>query len=449
MVLVALAVTLIVPTTIVLAIELLGGAERASIEDATIAAVREASATEDRVRLEAIAKTHEVRLWLVDPSSRETLFDSDRQSHQRTDLGVKSFGMPDRPIARFEEGRARPAEREHVVIAAASGSSAGCGTHDHLLVCEAAQHTASGKVVLAQRGAPRVASRLTDAREGLLLLGGIVLVAGAVVAGWLVRRLTRPLVALGSQVAARTRGERASIEIPDAPREIADIAAAVDRLTNQLEANNRTQATAAADLAHELKSPLARIKLALDAGALDATARQPLDANARAALVAIDRIVAELLEIARAEAGLRGDVREPTDLHALATEVLAARSPPAPLEVTLTGSAAVAEVAPSAITRAFEHLLDNAYAFAKSSIQIEVGLRDGHARIAVRDDGPGIAQDLLPTLFDRFASRRPGGTGLGLAYVRAVAEAHGGSVRWVAPAVVIEIPPIHTAFTRV
>lgn len=431
LVLIALAVMLVVPAAIVIGIEIIGGSERTSIDTGTRVAAHDASQTEDRAQLEAIARDRKVRLWLVDPTTRETLFDSDQQPRKRTDLGVPSLGMPDRPIERFEAGRVRPAEREHVVIAAANGWSAGCATYgdDHLLVCEAARRTESGKVVLAQRAAPRVTSRITDARMGLWLLAGTVLVGGAIVAGWLVRRLTRPLDALGGQVAARTRGERTSIEVAGAPREIAEIAAAVDRLTAELEIRNRKQAIAAADLAHELKSPLARIKVALDAGSLDAAARGALEANARAAVVAIDRIIADLLEIARAEAGLRDHARERTDLKTLAAEVLANRPPPPSLAIELTGSAAMAEVAAPAIARALEHLLDNAYAFAKSKVEVEIAAREGRAQITVRDDGPGVPADLVPKLFDRFASQRPGGTGLGLAYVRAVAEAHGGSAR--------------------
>ncbi len=113
----------------------------------------------------------------------------------------------------------------------------------------------------------------------------------------------------------------------------------------------------------------------------------------------------------------------------LAAEVLANRPPPPSLAIELTGSAAQAEVAAPAIARALEHLLDNAYAFAKSKVAVEIGVREGRAQITVRDDGPGVPADLVPKLFDRFASRRPGGTGLGLAYVRAVAEAHGGAAR--------------------
>jgi two-component system sensor histidine kinase BaeS len=430
---VVLAVILVVPTAIVIGVEQLARSGRSAIADATGAAVRDALATTDDAQRRMIATRHEVRLWVVDPDPGTTLFDSDAQPRRRSDLGaMSSFGMQPELIDLFEDGRAKPAQREHAVIAAERGHSSGCATFDddRLLVCETATRAPDGSVVLAQRAAPRVASRLLDAREGLLWLGGAILLAGAVVAAWLVRRLTRPLDALHRQVAARSRGEQKAIAIPDAPREIAEVASAVDDLATRLEDQHRRQAVAAADLAHELKSPLARIRLALDAGSLTPEARGAVEQHARRAVIAIDRTVADLLEIARAEAGLRDDPRTATDLHELATAVLADRAPPSGITVDVTG-AATSTISPPAVTRALGNLLDNAYAHATSRVTIEVGSADGRAQLVVRDDGPGVVAELRPRLFERFASRREGGTGLGLAFVRAVAEAHGGTAELV------------------
>lgn len=443
-----LVAIVLVPAVIVIAVERLARKGRAEIAVATEAAAREAASTTDRDALHAIAARHQVRLWIAERSTMRTVFDTDRQPKQRSDIGMSSFGgMID--LADFDDGRAAPAQREHAVVAARQGWSSGCATFadEELLVCEAAVRTADGNVVLVQRAAPRVASRLADAREGLLLLGGAVLVAGVVLAGWLVRRLTRPLAALDRQVAARARGEQQTIAIAGAPREIAEVARTVDDLAGRLEHRRRRDAEAAADLAHELKSPLARIKLALDAGALDSAARAALDDTARRAVVAIDRTLADLLEIARTEAGLLDEPRVATDLRALAGQVVGDRPPPPAIAVELIGAKTAGTIAPNAVARALGHLLDNAYAHAASRVTVEVRATS----ILVRDDGPGVPAELLPRLFERFASRRTGGTGLGLAFVRAVAEAHGGAATWTDGAFVIRLGPgtVHTASTNV
>jgi len=460
LVFVVLAAIVVVPTAIVVTVDRLARAGRDEIAETTEAAAREAADAEpaeqdreihDRPALQAIAVRHQVRIWLVEPA-RGLLFDTDQQPTGRSDIGYGSLG-PRRPelVDAFEHGRAPAAQREHVLVAAALGRSAGCATYadDQLLVCEAAVRTKAGNIVLAQRVAPRIASRLGDAREGLLLLGGGVLLAGSVFAAWLIRRLTRPLDELHRQVLARAGGEPTTISIPGAPREIAEVARAVDHLAGELEARRVRDATAAADLVHELKSPLGRIKLALEAGGLDPAARLLLDEHARKAVVAIDRTVADLLEIARAEAGLLDERRTPIDLLALATQVVADRPPPATIIADVTGTPTTTVIAAGAVTRALGHLLDNAYAHAASRVTIEVG--DGRVRVC--DDGPGVAAELRPRLFQRFASRRTGGTGLGLAFVRAVAEAHGGEVtlaeRAPGAAFVIRLARVHTGFTDV
>ena len=456
-----LVAIVVVPAALVIAIEYLAREGRSVIADATAAAAREAAAA-PRDQWRAIAARHEVRLWVADPATRETLFDSDHQP-ELSDMGMRSsMGASYESIAKFDDGRAPPAQREHAILAVEHGSSAGCATfaEDKLLVCEAAVRNADRNIVLAQRAAPRAASRLADVREGLLLLGGAILVAGGLLAGWLVRKLTSPLAALDRQVAARARGEQREIAIANAPREIAEVAAAVDDLSVQLETRRKRDAEAAADLAHELKSPLARIKLAVEANDLAPAARAALDDAARRAVSSIDRVLVELLEIARVEAGQLDEPRTDVDLVALAETVVADRPPPTAISVELTACppagqdaktgrtghlAPRADIAPLAVARALGHLIDNAYAHAKARVTIEVAATG----ISVRDDGPGVPHELRPKLFQRFASRRAGGTGLGLAFVRAVAEAHGGSAEYTGDAFVIRLPAIHTRSTNV
>lgn len=454
LVVMSLLTIVLVPFAVVLVLDVLAGAGRNAHAHAVERAARASALATTDVERATIARREQVHLWRIDAAGR-TVFERDESAPRQSDLGMASIGAGDHR-ADLERGRPPPGTREHVVLAreSAQGWSTGCATYveARLLVCEAAMQTPQGDTVLAQRIAPRVVSRLLDAREGLLLLTAMVMLAGGALAVWLVRRLTRPLAALAQQVEARASGQRDSISIEHAPAEIATVARTVDLLARQLEAHGERQAQAAADLAHEIKSPLARIRLAVDAEGLPASARAALDQTARAAVEAIDRVIHDLLEIARAEQGVRRDEVARSSLHELVQEVLADHPPPERVVIRVEGTA-LAEVAPTSVRRAIRHLLDNAFSHARSSVTVTLAMDATRASIGVCDDGPGVPEELKPRLFERFASRRPGGTGLGLAYVRAVAVAHHGSATAsradAGTRFVIELPRVHTAFTHV
>ena len=458
-VMVTIAVIVIVPTTLVVGIERAVRSSGNAAAELVVATAAEAARIppDQPAALHELAASAHVRLWIVDPKRRTTLFASDREDHGRSDLRLPSLGLDPGIAETFEAGRPSPWAREHAVVAGELGQSAGCATYadDRLAVCEAAVRRADQRVALVQLDAPRVTSRLADVRGGLLVLAAVVLLVGATVSLWLVRRLVRPLTRLGEQVEARSRagGEAIAFELAGAPREIAAVASTIDRLAAELETRARDQARTTADLAHELKSPLARIRLAVDAQG-GPELREALAQQARAAVVEIDRIVADLLSIARVEAGADADARQVVELGVLAAAVVEQRPAPARLTVhEVPGANAISSsISEVSVARALGHLLDNAYAFARAEVAVELSAIGDRARISVTDDGPGVPAELVPRLFERFASRRPGGSGLGLAFVRAVARAHGGDAflepRGVVPGTrfVLELP-VHTAFT--
>jgi signal transduction histidine kinase len=169
-------------------------------------------------------------------------------------------------------------------------------------------------------------------------------------------------------------------------------------------------------MAHELKSPLARIKLALEAGSLTPAARDAVEQHARRAVIAIDRTVAELLEIARAEAGLRDDPRAPTDLHALATEVLADRAPPSGITVDVIG-AATSTISPQ--RSPVRSALSTRVRARDLAATIEASIADGRAQSS-RDDT--LTRGFL--LFGASHRGRAGGTRL---RPRAQSPSHGSA----------------------
>ena len=208
-----------------------------------------------------------------------------------------------------------------------------------------------------------------------------------------------------------------------------------ERLTRDLASGERLAALGrvAAGIAHEVRNPLASMKLRADLArtggeATPAVARD-LDDIAQE-IERLDRLVSDLLVVS----GRRAGPRETLDLGSLVARRIALLSPWANEKgVTLasTGSA-TAQVDADALSRALDNLLRNAVeaAPAGARVDVEVSGDAQQARVVVSDPGPGVPVGRAAELFEPFFTTKPGGTGLGLALARAVASAHGGSLTY-------------------
>jgi two-component system, OmpR family, sensor histidine kinase MprB len=140
-------------------------------------------------------------------------------------------------------------------------------------------------------------------------------------------------------------------------------------------------------------------------------------------------LIAGLIDLARGEQQIAEPEEVRLDLVAADAVERARRDRPAVSFVTDIEESTVRGI-PSTIERAVANLLDNAAKWSPANGEIEVGVRDG--KVTVRDHGPGIDEEDLPHVFDRFyrapSARGMSGSGLGLAIVRQVAVAHGGNV---------------------
>jgi two-component system sensor histidine kinase MprB len=200
-----------------------------------------------------------------------------------------------------------------------------------------------------------------------------------------------------------------------------------------LEESSRAQRQLVADASHELRTPLTSLRTNIEvlAGerALVPEERERLLHDVIEQLGEMTTLIAELIELARAEQ--HPEEAEDIRLDLIAADAVgrARRNRP---NVTFTTDFEQSMVhgAPSTIERAVANLLDNAAKWSPPGGEIEVAVRGDE--ITVRDHGPGIAEEDLPYVFDRFyrASDARGlpGSGLGLAIVKQVAEAHGGTV---------------------
>ena len=279
---------------------------------------------------------------------------------------------------------------------------------------------------------------------GVLAGGALALLAGLFVA----RRAMRPIAELTSvaREIERTRDPSLEVPRPEAEDEVAELARtlegmlrALDESRPQTEEMLERQRQFIADISHELRTPLTSVlaNLELLSVMLEGDERETAESALRSTK-RMRRLVADLLLLARTDAG-RVSARAPTDLASVVMDAAAELEPISEgHEITVEAEPAIVEGARDELLRMASNLIANAirHTPAGTEVHAAVSVHDGEAELAVTDDGPGVPPDLAPHVFERFVrggGDRAGSSGLGLAIVRAVAEAHGGSVRLETP----------------
>ncbi len=263
----------------------------------------------------------------------------------------------------------------------------------------------------------------------VLLTLALGLMMAGLAAWWLARRTVAPLRRFDAAVASLGRGETPELLPESGPRELAALARRFNELALQVRDLLEARTTLLAGLSHDLRTPLARMRLALEM-----QERRPdpawiarLDKDVEE----MNRLVGELLDLAR---GLGQEAAQPLDLPALFAE-LAERARESGVEVGVNCPAIHLHAPPAALRRVLGNLLDNARRYAgDGAVEMRAELHEASCHIAVLDRGPGIPADQLEAVFRPFhrveGSRSPvtGGSGLGLAIVRQLAQANGWQV---------------------
>jgi signal transduction histidine kinase len=266
---------------------------------------------------------------------------------------------------------------------------------------------------------------------GLLVVLPLLFVAVALGAWPVVRRLTRRLEAL--QRGVERFGEGALDQRVDATGrdEVAAVAASFNRAAERIEALVRANQSLLANASHELRSPLARLKMALSMlDTADAAQRARLQREIDTDIAELDALVEEVLLASRLDARSLAVAREPVDLRALAAEE-AARA-----DATLADDAPALVVAGDErlLRRALRNLLENARRYGGGAIDVELARVPTGVEVRVRDRGPGVPEAMRERIFEPFFrlpghAEHAGGVGLGLSLVRRIVQAHGGTVR--------------------
>jgi signal transduction histidine kinase len=257
-------------------------------------------------------------------------------------------------------------------------------------------------------------------------------VAGALIAFALARWVSRPLSELETAAQALGDGELSARSPAErGPAEIRRLAANFNLMAARLEALVRGHQATMADVSHQLRTPLAALRLRLELLAEDSDEPAATElAGAQEEIARLSRMVNGLLAIARAENTDTPQISLPVD-QLIRTRVGAWRPAADERAVTLT-----AELAPSRARLAEGHLeqiLDNLIANALDAlppggtITIRAAPADSVVRLVVADDGPGMSRQQQQVAFRRFATSNGGGTGLGLAIVDRLTVASGGT----------------------
>jgi two-component system, OmpR family, sensor histidine kinase ChvG len=302
--------------------------------------------------------------------------------------------------------------------------------------------------VLVSQSTYRILQDLYAERLSLFKVILLSIAAAALLSALVSTTIARPLRRLRDEASAildrrgRLRtGFRGSLRSD----EIGDLARALQELTLRLEAHLKTLESFAADVSHELRNPLASIRGAAEMAAEvdDPAERRRFREIVQRDIARVERLLAEVRDIAAIDARLEQEENEPVPLERLLTEIVESfnvrergrirfRLEANARDVTVRGS-------PDRLSQIFENLLSNAASFTPEGSEVLVSLarRNATALIEIVDHGPGIPPQHLDRVFDRFFSYRPdatdpesdGHSGLGLSIAAAIAEAYGGGIR--------------------
>ena len=303
-----------------------------------------------------------------------------------------------------------------------------------------------GATLLTTRNAADITEAVRAARSSLMTIIAIALATSTVLSLYLAGTIIEPLRRL-VRAAVRVRlGREREVEVPrmhERADEIGVLARAVSDMTAALRQRIDGVESFAADVAHEIKNPLASLRSAIESlpRVEDDELRAQLTEIAAHDVRRIDRLVSEISEASRIEAELSRATFEAIDLADLFDNVIATRTSRGSnrdcrINLVRSGRALLVMGVPIRLERIAENLIDNAVSFSPPGGRIAINVRREEDRIlaTVADEGPGIAPEAREKVFRRFHSLRPdeegfgNHSGLGLAIARSIAEAHEGTL---------------------
>lgn len=288
-------------------------------------------------------------------------------------------------------------------------------------------------------------TRARDVAWSWIAVAAVVALLVAIFASWVVTRLlTRPIKAMTAATREFAAGDRQVRAGVHGPGELGELARAFDSMADTVARSERDRRNLTADVAHELRTPLAALQAGLEElrDGLVEPSPQGL-AGLHDQSLRLGRVVSDLAELAAVEASGVSVQRTEVDLAQVARDELAARDSQLRTAGLVVGSRLDGPVLVLAdsdrLHQAVGNLLANAARYCRPGDEVAVVVRteEGQAVLDVVDSGPGIAADELPYVFDRLwrgrDAQQVAGSGIGLAVAREIVMAHGGTIEASSP----------------
>jgi two-component system, OmpR family, sensor histidine kinase ChvG len=292
-----------------------------------------------------------------------------------------------------------------------------------------------------------IEAELRNVRFELLRIFGVALCVTVLLSVYLATTIGRPIHQL-AEAAERAQGRGARIEIPDLTQrgdEIGDLSRSLRQMTSALWLRMSAIESFASDVAHEIKNPLSSLRSAVETAVRidDPVKQQRLLAIILDDIERLSRLITDISDASRIDAELSRDVMEPIDLAAMLralVDIHETTRPQGAAHVALTlperRRELIVQGIESRLSQVFLNLISNAVSFSPPEAGIRIAAReDGRAvLVTIEDDGPGIPQEKLTTIFDRFYTERPAAekfgthSGLGLSISKQIVEAHRGRI---------------------
>jgi two-component system sensor histidine kinase ChvG len=301
--------------------------------------------------------------------------------------------------------------------------------------------------VMLSSGNGEIEEELRTVRLELLRIFGVALLVTILLSLYLAGTIARPIRLLAA-AAERARGRGARVEIPDfAGRgdEIGELSRSLREMTDTLWQRMRAIESFAADVAHEIKNPLSSLRSAVETAARieDPVKRRRLMAIIQDDVERLDRLISDISDASRLDAELSRLEVSPTDIGAMLRALVdmhettrAESAPHLTLDIAGQEGDLIVPGIESRLSQVFINVIANAVSFSPpdGEIRIQASLDGRAVLVSVEDQGPGIPEDKLTAIFDRFYSERPAGekfgthSGLGLSISRQIVDAHRGRI---------------------
>ena len=275
-----------------------------------------------------------------------------------------------------------------------------------------------------------VQSTLATLRTTLVVVGALATALGMAVAGLIGRRIARPLESVSLAAAGIADGDLSTRLDDHADEEVARIAASFNRMADALEERIERESRFAADVSHELRSPLTTL---LNTVSVLEHRRDELSDEGAEALTLLagdvkrfERMVADLIEISKHDAGsMRVELEELAVVSAIETILRRLGHDGIPLQASSAAAASLVSIDVQRLSVVFRNVIENAVAYGGGPTQITIDADDTWVRISIDDAGPGLDLGERERVFDRFARGTHGerrstadGSGLGLSLAR-------------------------------